>query len=469
VRSTIRPPPVKLFASNNVSPVANHEGVIPSHRAILRLAIPVMLSNVSTPLIGVVDTAIVGRIPDAAYIGAVAVASLVFTFLFWAFGFLRMGTTGLTAQASGAGDGAEVIASLGRALLVAGVAGALLIILQWPLREFAFGLIHGSDRVETLAREFFDIRIWSAPAALANYALLGWFIGLGRTDVALVLQLILNLCNIALDALFVLGFDWGVRGVALGTLLAELIAATSGIIIALRYANRRKQRFNWQQIVQIERLKRTVSVNSDIMVRSLALMLAFIWFMAQGAREGDVVLAANAVLMQFVGVSAYFLDGLAFSAETLVGRAIGAGHRAALIVSIRRTTLWAVALAAALSLAIAVNGSWAIDAFTTNDPVRQMAKAYLPWAAVGPILGVWAFQLDGVFIGATRTAEMRNAMLVSLAIFFIAWRVTLPWGNTGLWATLCVHYLARTTTLLYYYPRLVRGVISPSSARTVLP
>jgi MATE family multidrug resistance protein len=421
-----------------------------------------MLSNVSTPLIGVVDTAIVGRIPDAAYIGGVAIASLVFTFLFWAFGFLRMGTTGLTAQAVGAGQPVEIMASLGRALLVAAVAGAALILLQWPLREFAFGLLHGSDRVESLAREFFNIRIWSAPAALANYALLGWFIGLGRTDVAFALQLILNISNIVLDALFVLGFGWGVRGVATGTLLAELIAAASGIAIAWRYAKSRYPAMNLREILHIEQLKRTFSVNSDIMVRSLALMLAFIWFMAQGAQRGDVTLAANAVLMQFIGMSAYFLDGLAFSAETLVGRAIGARDREALIVSIRRTTLWAVVLASLISLLIAVAGSWGIDALTADVHTRHEANDYLLWAAVGPILGVWAFQLDGVFIGATRTADMRNAMLLSLVIFFIAWKLTLPMGNRGLWLALCIHYVARTFTLASYFPRLLRSVATPA-------
>jgi multidrug resistance protein, MATE family len=432
--------------------------LIPSHRAILRLAIPVMLSNVSTPLIGLVDTAIVGRIPDASYIGAVAVASLVFTFLFWAFGFLRMGTTGLTAQAVGAANDVEIMASLGRALLVAVTVGFALIVVQWPLRELAFGLLQGSERVESLAREFFDIRIWSAPAALANYALLGWFIGLGRTDVAFVLQLILNVSNIVLDTLFVLGFGWGVRGVATGTLLAEVIAAIAGVCIALRYARARYSPASWREVFQIEQLKRAVSVNSDIMVRSLALMLAFIWFMAQGAQRGDIVLAANAVLMQFIGVSAYFLDGLAFSAETLVGGAIGAQHREALVVSMRRTTLWAVVLAFALTLLIALVGPWGIDALTADANARQEAHAYLLWAAAGPILGVWAFQLDGIFIGATRTAEMRNAMLLSLVIFFAAWKLTLPLGNSGLWLTLCIHYVARTFTLLWYFPRLLKNI-----------
>src|SRR5690606_8584661 len=275
-----------------------------THRTVLAIAAPVMLSNVSTPLIGVVDTAVVGRLPDPAYIGAVAIGSLVFTFLSWAFGFLRMGTTGLTAQASGAGDHDEVLSSLARALLIAAVIGLVLILLQWPIRIVAFHLLGGSERVESLAQSYFDIRIWAAPATLANYALLGWFIGLGRTDLGLALQLVLNLTNIALDALFVLGFGWDVRGVAAGTLLAELTAAGVGLAIALRHARRAGARFDVARLRDPAKLRRTLAVNGDIMIRSLALILVFVWFVANGARQGDVILAANAVLMQLVSVSA---------------------------------------------------------------------------------------------------------------------------------------------------------------------
>ncbi len=417
-----------------------------------------MLSNVSTPLIGVVDTAVVGRIPDPAYIGAVAVGALVFTFVFWAFGFLRMGTTGMTAQALGAGDADELVAGLGRALLIALAVGFGLIALQWPIREAAFGLLEGSPQVESLARDYFNIRIWSAPAALANYALLGWFIGLGRTGIGLALQLVLNLTNIALDALFVLGFGWDVRGVALGTLLAEIIAAVLGLLIAVRHVRRGSGRLSWQRLLVAQKLRRTFAVNGDIMVRSLALIFVFVWFMAQGARQGDVVLAANAVLMHFIGVGAYFLDGLAFAAEALVGRAVGAAHRAGLAAAARITTLWALGVAALVSLVLALFGTVFIDLLTVDATARATARTYLPWAAAAPLLGVWAFQLDGIFIGATRTAAMRNAMVVSTGIFLAGWWLLLPWGNHGLWAALYVHYLARIGTLAYCYPALVRSV-----------
>jgi MATE family multidrug resistance protein len=429
-----------------------------THRTILAIAVPVMVSNVSTPLIGVVDTGVVGQIPDPAYIGAVAVGSLVFTFAFWGFGFLRMATTGLTAQALGARDEPELISVLGRALLIAVAAGLGLILLQWPIREIAFYLLEGSPEVEALARDYFDIRIWAAPVTLANYALLGWFIGLGRTGTGLFLQLVLNLTNMALDALFVLRFGWAVEGVALGTLLAEMVATVVGLWVASRYEGGLEGLVNWDRLLIRDRIVRTLSVSGDIMIRSLALVFVFVWFTARGAVQGDVILAANAVLMHFVSVGAYFLDGLAFSAEALVGRAVGAAHRSGLVAAARMTTLWAAGVALSISLVLTLAGSSFIDLLTVDAAARSAARSFLPWAAAAPLLGVWAFQLDGIFIGATRTLDMRNAMLLSTCIFMAAWWVLTPWGNHGLWAALYVHYLARVGTLAYFYPRLVRSV-----------
>jgi multidrug resistance protein, MATE family len=420
--------------------------------------VPVVISNVSTPLIGVVDTAVVGQIPDAAYIGAAAIGGLIFTFVFWGFGFLRMGTTGLTAQALGSGDVAEVATVLCRSLLIALAAGILLIVLQWPIRESAFAAVHASARVEGLARGYFDIRIWAAPATLANYALLGWFIGLGRTDIGLILQLILNLTNMALDMLFVLGFGWDVRGVALGTLMAEVCAAAVGIAIAMRHMRAMGGHWSTRRIFMPAQLKRTFSVNGDIMIRTLALIAAFLWFASQGARQGDVVLAANSILLQFISVAAFFLDGFAFATEALVGRAIGAAHRPGLTVAVKMTTAWAAGIAVLVSAALVSCGPWLIDCLTVDLGVRAAARVYLPWAAGAPLLGVWAFQLDGIFIGATQTADMRNAMLVSLGIYLAAWWLLRPFGNHGLWAAFYAHYLARTASLVRYYPKLVRAI-----------
>ena len=429
-----------------------------THRTVLAIAVPVMISNVSTPLIGLVDTWIVGRYPNATYIGAVAVGALVFTFVFWGFGFLRMGTTGLTAQALGAADKDELAAWLGRSLLIAAGAGAGLILLQWPIRECAFALLGASPEVERLARGYFDVRIWAAPATLANYALLGWFIGLGRSRTGLALQLILNVANMVLDLVFVLGLHWNVRGVALGTSLAEYVAAAAGVVLAFGHLRRYGGHLQWPRILDAARLKRAFVVNGDIMIRTLALMTVFVWFTAQGARRGDDILAGNSVLMQFITACAFFLDGMAFAAEALVGRAVGAAQREGFALAARLTTLWAVVVALLLTAVMFFWGTSFIDGLTVDPGARAAARAFLPWAAAAPLLGVWAFQLDGIFIGATRTADMRNAMLFSLVIFLAAWRVLVPWGNTGLWAAFYVHYLARSASLLYFYPGLVRSV-----------
>lgn len=428
-----------------------------SHRRVLSIAVPIMLSNLSTPLLGIVDTAVMGRLPDPAHIGAVALGSLIFTFVFWAFGFLRMGTTGLTAQALGAGDAVEVRSSLGRAAVVALAMGVALLLLQVPIGSVAFRLIDGSEQVEGLARTYFDLRIWAAPATLLNYALLGWFIGLGRAKTALALQLVLNVVNASLDLLFVLGFGWGVAGVAAGTALAEGVAAVAGLALAARVLQQIGGRWERGSIFDRARLTRTLAVNRDIMVRSMALMFVFIWFMARGAAQGDRILAANAVLMHLVSSAAYFLDGLAFAAEALVGRAVGAADRAMLWAAAKVSTGWAAAIACALSLVYLAFGSGFIDWLTVDAGTRAVAKQHLGWAVAAPIAGVWAFQLDGIFIGATRTVQMRDAMVFSLGIFLLGWWLLLPLGNHGLWASLFVHYLARTLTLGRHAPALFRG------------
>lgn len=428
----------------------------PGHRRVLTLAVPVMLSNVSTAFIGVVDTAVVGRLADAAYIGGVAVGSLVFTFVFWGFGFLRMGTTGLTAQAAGADDAEETAAVLLRALLVSFAAGSLVILAQWPVREAAFALVEGSETVESLARRYFDVRVWAAPVTLANYALLGWFIGLGRTGTGLALQLVLNLTNIGLDALFVLGLGLDVVGVAAGTLLAEILAMAVGLALALRTLPL------WRcppgLVFVASRLRRLMTVSTDIMIRTLALVFVFVWFTSKGAGQGDTILAANTVLMHFVSTSAYFLDGLAFAAEALVGRALGAGNRQDLLAAVRVTTFWSALIAVATSGVLFFLGGPLIDLLTADGASRTLAREFLPWAAAAPLLGTWAFQLDGVFIGATRTSDMRNAMLAATGIFLLAWWLLTPFGNHGLWAAFWIHYLARIGGLAHFYPRLVASV-----------
>ncbi|MEQ8266299.1 MAG: MATE family efflux transporter [Parvibaculum sp.] len=429
-----------------------------THRAVLAIALPIVVSNISTPLLGVADTAVMGRLGDPKYIGAVAIGALIFTMVYWTFGFLRMGTTGLTAQAAGAMDGEEIRAALGRALLIAGGIGLALIALQFPIGLAAFALLDGGEEVERLARIYFDIRIWSAPFALANYALVGWFIGLGRANIALVLQVFLNLVNIFFNIALALGLGWGVAGIAAGTLIAEVAAAVAGLLIAARHLRFYPGQWTRARLMDAARLARTVAVNRDIMIRTIVLMLSFAWFTAKSAEAGTVTLAVNSILMQFVSVSAFFLDGFALAAETLVGRATGARDRQGFDIAAKLSTLWAAGISLALSFGIFVSGGIVIDFLTIDAEVRAAARVYLFWAALLPVLSVWCYQLDGIFIGATRSPEMRNAALASSALFLALWWLFLPYGNHGLWAALTGFNLMRAATLGFYYPRLRRGL-----------
>lgn len=442
-----------------------------SHRRIWRLAGPIILSNLSTPLLGAIDTAVIGRLGAAHYIGAVAVGALVFNFLYWGFGFLRMGTTGLTAQALGADDAAELHAALGRAVGLALAIALILLLLQVPVGAVAIGLIGGSPEVQAGAGTYFAIRIWGTPAALTNYALLGWFIGLQRAQTALALQLWLNGVNAALDILFVLGLGWGVAGIAAGTVIAEISAAALGLALAWRILRRQKgaqgQAWDWPRLREPAALRRLLAVNGDIFLRTLCLIAAFAWFTAQSARAGDLTLAANAVLLHFLTFTAYGLDGFAFAAEALVGAAVGARDRRALRLAARRSSLWALLTGAAFAAAFAALGPWLIDLMAEPADIRAEARAFLPWLVALPLVSVWCFQLDGIFIGATRTATMRNAMLVSLLIYLAAWAMLAPaLGNHGLWAAFLVFFAARGLTLGACYPALERSCAASAPPRS---
>lgn len=435
-----------------------------SYGRVLAISLPIILSNVTTPLLGIGNTAAIGQLGEAHLIGAVAIGATIISLVFWAFGFLRMGTTGLTAQAAGAGDTGETSAVLGRALLIAGAAGCGLILVQAPLGWLSFSLMEASPAVESEAARYVAIRIWSAPFALANYALLGWFIGLGRTRTALLLQVGLNGVSILINIAFVSLAGWGVSGVAFGTLIAEALAAVSGLVLAWRILSRQGARMPWSSVLDRDGLRRMTGVNADLMVRTLCLLFAFTFFTAQAARTGDVVLAANEVLLQFLSVSAYLLDGFAFATEVLTGRAIGAARKEIFREAVRLSSVMAVALSAAIAASYALAGGALIDAMTTNAEVRQAARLYLPWTVAAPLIGVVCFQLDGIFIGATRTRVMRNMMLLSLAIFFAAWAVLTPaYGNHGLWASLMVFFIARGVTLAVHYPALEEAAF-PSGA-----
>ena len=332
-----------------------------SHGAVLAIAIPIILANVTTPIIGLVDTAVLGQLGDPHFIGGVAIGAMIFNLLYWAFGFLRMGTTGLTAQAEGSGNMGEVGATLMRALLIAGAAGIVLVILQIPIATLSFALLNGSQAVETAATEYFYIRIWGAPAALANFAFLGWFIGMGRARTALVLQLVLNGLNVILDIWFVLGLGLEIKGVAYGTVISETIAAGAGLWLATGMLKRRHIHFDVSRILDRSAVRRALGVNGDIMIRTMAVVFAFTWFTAKSAEAGDVILAANAVLMTLAHTAAYFLDGFAFAVETLAGQAIGAQRINRFRDAVRLSTLWAITFSAIASAVFWFGGGMIID------------------------------------------------------------------------------------------------------------
>jgi len=435
-----------------------------THRDVARLALPITLSNATVPLVGFVDTLAIGQLGEAHLIGGIAIAANVFNAIFWGFGFLRMGTTGLTAQATGAGNGPEVAANLYRALLVAFAIGGAIVLLQVPLAAGVFWFMGASAEVESAARTYYDLRIWAVPAGLANFAMLGWFIGLGRASIAFWIQIWLNVLNIALAVLLVMGLGLGVFGAGLAALISEVVAAGLGLALAVRELRRRNIVAERAQVLDAGRLRRMFAVNADIMLRTFCLLAAFLFFTARGAQSGDLALAANAVLMSIAAIANYLLDGFAFAAETLVGQAIGAGTRARYREAVRLSTIWAGAFGFGLSAILWVSGPALVDVMTTNPEIREAALRYLPWAAAMPVMGVWCFQLDGIFIGATRTAEMRNMMLLSLMIYLAAWSLLEPaFGIHGLWASLHVLYVARTLTLLWRLPSLERAAFGARS------
>lgn len=429
-----------------------------TRRRVLKIAVPVVLSNVTVPLLGAVDTAVIGQLGQAAPLGAVGLGAVVLATLYWAFGFLRMSTSGLASQARGAGDGPEQAAVLLRAMIVAMAAGLALILMQALLFWAALSLAPASDEVEGLARQYLTIRIWGAPATIAVYALTGWLIGMERTRGLLWLQLLQNGMNILLDLWFVLGLGWGVPGVALATLLAEW----TGLFFALWLARDvlgAALRPALARLGDRLALRRMFTASRDIMIRTILLQLCFTTFIFLGAREGDVTLAANQVLLQFLEITAYALDGFAIAAETLVGQAVGARAMGPLRQATRISMQWGFGGAALMSVAFLIAGGPIIDLMTTAPEVREAARHYLPWLILAPLLGVASWIYDGIFIGALMTREMLRAMAISVALYAVA-VVFLPlaMGNHGLWAALMVLNVARGLTMRAAFPRLYRQI-----------
>ena len=434
-----------------------------THRRVLAIALPIVLSNATVPILGVGDTAVVGQLGEAAPIGAVGIGAIILSAVYWIFGFLRMGTTGLTSQAAGAGDADEGDALLSRALVIGVSAGVIMIAGQVGSFHGAFRVSPASAEVEALARDYMAIRIWSAPATIALYGITGWLIAQERAKAVLVLQVGMNGANIALSYYLGLELGWGIEGVAWATFLAEW----GGLALGLWFCRAVFGRAAWLSVARVfdvVRLKHMALVNTDILIRSVLLQAIFVSFLFFGSGFGDVQLAANQILIQFLQVTVYALDGFAFSAEALVGQALGARARDALRRSAVLSSLWGGIICVVLAVIFAVFGGTIIDIMTTAPEVQDTARTYLPYMVAAPIAGVAAWMLDGIFIGATRTKDMRNMMLVSAVIYFAT---VIPlmalFENHGLWIGLLLNYIVRGVTLWWKYPALEAEADKPAS------
>ncbi len=429
------------------------------HSRLWRLSIPIILSNLTVPLLGAVDTAVVGHLPAAYYMGGVALGAQTFNFVFWGFGFLRMGTSGFTAQAVGAGDESEIRLILTRALIVAAGLGIAIVLLRHQVLWAALQFLGGSAEVQQAASDYVLIRIWAAPAALGNYVVLGWLLGRQRTGVALALQVLINGINAALAVLFVQGFGWNAAGAAGATAIADVVGLVAGLAVGWRFLRPSEGRYRLALIFDGPAMRRLIAVNRDIFLRTLCLVFAFAFFARQGAEMGDTVLAANAVLLYFQTLMAFGLDGLAHATEALVGTSIGARDRTGFWISVRVSLLWSFVMASFFSLAYFLAGDLLIAALSGIPDVRSTAALYLPWAAISPVISVWSYLLDGIFIGATRTRELRNSMVLAVMAFLAAlFLLRGPFGNHGLWMALLVLMAARGIFLAAFLPRLSRGL-----------
>ena len=430
-------------------------------RRFLAIALPATLAQMTTPLLGLVATGAIGRLGDAVLLGAVAVGALLFDFAFWIFGSLRMGTAGLTAQALGRGETVELRAVLYRALLIAVAIGLALIAFSVPLGHAAFTLMGASEGVHQAAALYFSIRILSAPFAIGNFVVLGWLVGIARTDIGLGLQILIAAVNAGMTVLLVLYWDLGIAGAAIANVAAEITGALFGLAAAAQLMGT-TWRVPWRVVLDRKRMIETAAVNSDIMIRTGLLMAVLVFFTAQGARADDVTLAANAVLYNMVMVTTFFLDGFATAAEQVCGQSVGAKDHAGFRRAVRMTLAWGFGFAAPATLALLFGGGTFIDLLAANPEVRMVGREFLPLAALTPIAGVAAFAYDGIYSGSTWARDMRNMMLPAVALYFLVWWLTLPLGNTGLWSAYLAFMAGRGLFQALRMPALERRTFAGS-------
>ena len=431
--------------------------ILPSkvtHRRVLYLAIPVVLSNATMPILGAVDTAVVGQMGLAAPIGAVGIAAVIITAIFWLFGFLRMGVSGLTAQALGEKNIIEANALLIRSLIIGFIVGLFFIILQSPVFFGALFISPASEDVKFLAKEYLNIRIYSGPAVIGLYGITGWLIAKERTKSIFLIQFLMNAINISLDLVFVLQLEMGVEGVA----SASLIAEWSGFLIGLWLTKEAFGKSTWKNkkyIFDTIRLKKMAIVNTDILIRTLLLQAAILSFIFLGSSFDDNTLAANQILIQFLHIASYGLDGFAVASESLVGKAVGAKKINDLRQTVKVTSIWGAITIIFMTAFFGIFGDIFIKLMTTSIDIQNITTQYLPWMIMAPLAGGASWMLDGIFIGATRTTDMRNMMIISFIVYIISIIIFLPYfGNHGLWLALIIFYIARGITLGLRYNKI---------------
>jgi MATE family multidrug resistance protein len=429
-----------------------------NHFTMWRLAGPMIVSNISIALLGLVDTAVVGHLGQPYYLGGIAIGAIIFDFIYWGMGFLRMSTTGLTAQIHGQAnnqsnkqdDNNACRTILAQSLITAFLIATIILIFQKHIADLALWLLEGSDEVTFYARTYFEWSIWGAPAVLSLLVMTGWFLGMQNAKATLIVAVTVNIINVVLDFVFVFGFDMDVRGVALASVISLYIGFFVAVLLVSRELRINQGEWLIADILHMQRLKEILALNQDIFIRTICLIFVFAFFTRQGAKQGDVVLAANAILLNFQALMALGLDGFANASEALVGKAVGSKDRKAFVDSVKTATFWSFVVAISFALIYAFAGKPMINILTDILSIRIEAYQYLPWMILSPIVAVWCFLLDGIFIGATRAREMRNSMLISTFLIFLpAWFIFQGFGNHGLWLAFIVFFIARGLTLAY--------------------
>ena len=414
------------------------------NKRILQIAVPSIISNITVPLLGLIDVTIVGHLGAAAYIGAIAVGGMLFNIIYWIFGFLRMGTSGMTSQAYGKHDLDEVARLLLRSVGVGLLIAIILVTLQYPIRKLAFTFIQTTEEVERLATLYFRICIWGAPAMLGLYGFAGWFIGMQNSRFPMYIAITQNIVNIAASLCFVYLFHMKVAGVAWGTLTAQYAGFLMALLLWRRYYGGLKKHVAWHEVLKKEAMLRFFQVNRDIFLRTLCLVIVTLFFTSAGAAQGEIVLAVNTLLMQLFTLFSYIMDGFAYSGEALVGKYVGANNRSALYRTVRLLFIWGVGLSTGFTLLYFFGGKSFLGLLTNETSVIREAENYFYWVLAIPLTGFAAFLWDGIFIGATATRQMFYSMLVASGSFFLVYYSLHVWmGNHALWLAFVVYLSLR--------------------------